>query len=101
MSAEGLAPQVDRAEADMPNENIAPLAMLRAEGELLRFLQPALLAAGYAVESDERELPSLERLQERPPAVFLLQFGVKHNDAPALCRSLRAHPAFSKAAIIL
>src|SRR5215475_4383002 len=101
MSAEGLARQTNRSEADTFNENIAPLAMLRADAELARIVQPALLAAGYAVESDEQALGALDRLQEHPPVVFLLQFDVKHHDTPSLCRSLRAHPAFAKAAIIL
>jgi DNA-binding response OmpR family regulator len=101
VSAEGLARQPHRDEADMLNETVAPIAMLRADGELLRVVQPALLAAGYVVEIDEQPLSALDRLQDRPPVVFLLQFGAKHSDAPALCRSLRAHPAFAKAAIIL
>ena len=101
MSAEGLGRHTARAESEMPHEGIAPIAVLRADGELVRLVQPALLAAGYTIESDEQALSALDGLHDHPPAVFLLQFGGKHNDAPALCRSLRSRPAFSKAAIIL
>ena len=101
MTAEGLARHASQAGPEAHNDSVVPVAMLRADGELVRFVQPALLAAGYSIESDEQTLLALDRLQDHPPAVFLLQIGSQYTDTTAVCRSLRSHAAFAKAAIIL
>jgi DNA-binding response OmpR family regulator len=101
MSAEAVARNSSQAGEEAHSNNATPLAMLRAEGELVRFVQPALLAAGYAIDSETQTFEALDRLQDHPPSVFLLQIGSQHSDATALCRWLRSHPVFAKAAIIL
>jgi DNA-binding response OmpR family regulator len=99
VSGEPLARQSARAEAQ--SEFAKPAVVLRGNEELARVVEPTLLGAGYSVERLPNSPPDLERLRERRPIAFLLEFGVHRADVAAVCRTLRSQPAFSKVAIIL
>jgi DNA-binding response OmpR family regulator len=88
------------ADADADAEMVRLTVALRADGEMARLVEPALIGAGYAVEWFE-QAEGLNRFQEHPPAAFVLEFGVRYADTVSLCRTIRTHPVFAKVAIVL
>ncbi|MCI0348700.1 MAG: response regulator transcription factor [Acidobacteriales bacterium] len=100
MSAEGVVRSARGVDKESRPDLAPTVVALGNDGELARLLQPALVGAGYTVESLD-QFSSLDGLQDNPPAVFLLEYGIQQNNTIVLCRAIRSHPAFAKAAILL